>query len=388
MEKTNDPRDIPIKALRPKTKGLISDLLNPQTFISTPDGIMRNWQGLAGLCKINGNYEASLVNNPDPTSKVLNLWQTQDPDDSTIKQFILFLEEMDRFDVVADIDELIDEDIRIYRENPQRPVVKPVSLEADKYIITTHDVETICQGRPLENYDAFLLYDEDDSDFAIQVLETMEKDYNMRLCCKGHLLGGGLEMDKVITLITQRCNRVVVILSDTLFKSSVNDYLVRFTQAFGIASDTDRKIVPIAYKDVTIQSVHIGNTYILNYKRMLYFNFWDRLRDSIRVGDIDKMKLARSKPDKETTKSAVNANNDYELKPLHQAVQLNNLDAINRPPSNLSTSADSKEEKKSGLFKMLKEHLKKEKNNSVKQKAKKNKQFYKKHIKEATTVAN
>ena len=67
----------------------------------------RNWQGLAGLCKIHANYEASIVNNPDPTSKVLNLWQTQDPDSSTIKQFILFLEEMDRFDVVTDIDELI-----------------------------------------------------------------------------------------------------------------------------------------------------------------------------------------------------------------------------------------------------------------------------------------
>ena len=79
---------------------LISGLLNPQMFISTPNGVLWNWQGLAGLCKIDANYEASVVNNPDPTGKVLNLWQ--DPGTSTIKQFILFLEEMGWFDVVVD----------------------------------------------------------------------------------------------------------------------------------------------------------------------------------------------------------------------------------------------------------------------------------------------
>ena len=43
------------------------------------------------------------------------------------------------------------------------------------------------------NYDAVLLYDQDDIDFAIPVLETTEKDYNMRFICKDRdLVGGGL----------------------------------------------------------------------------------------------------------------------------------------------------------------------------------------------------
>ena len=58
-------------------------------------------------------------------------------------------------------------------------------------------------------------------------------------------------------------------------------------------------------------------------------------------------------------------------------------------PLNPSTSVDTKEEKNFGLFKMLKEHLKKEKNDCVGQKAKKSKQFYKYiYLKKATAVVS
>ena len=60
--------------------------------------------------------------------------------------------------MLLSIDRLIDEDIRIYKANPQGPEVKPASLEADKYIKTTDDVERISEGRSLVNYDVFLFY--------------------------------------------------------------------------------------------------------------------------------------------------------------------------------------------------------------------------------------
>jgi myeloid differentiation primary response protein MyD88 len=101
--------------------------------------------------------------------------------------------------------------------------------------MTTDDVLRINEGRPLEMYDAFVLYDQDDIDFAIQLLETMEKDYEMKFCVKDRdLVGGGLEMDKMIKLITERCNRLIVILSDSFFKSSANSYYLSFAQAYGI----------------------------------------------------------------------------------------------------------------------------------------------------------
>jgi myeloid differentiation primary response protein MyD88 len=246
---TSENRDVSIRVLRQKTRTLISELLNPQMYIRTEKGIHRYWLGLLGLCEIDPMYTASIEASPDPTGKILNLWCERDPQGSTIEKFVSFLDEMDRTDVIDDIADLIgqstsppcprlfrcfaDEDVRIYRANPES--IKPPSLEADQYVMTTDDVLRINEGRPLEMYDAFVLYDQDDIDFAIQLLETMEKDYEMKFCVKDRdLVGGGLEMDKMIKLITERCNRLIVILSDSFFKSSANSYYLSFAQAYGI----------------------------------------------------------------------------------------------------------------------------------------------------------
>lgn len=49
----------------------------------------------------------SLVHDPDPTNKVLTLWDERNKNESTIDKFITFLEELDRFDVIEDISPLI-----------------------------------------------------------------------------------------------------------------------------------------------------------------------------------------------------------------------------------------------------------------------------------------
>ncbi|XP_044269619.1 myeloid differentiation primary response protein MyD88 [Tribolium madens] len=399
MEVADETREVPITVLRPKTKALICDLLNPQMFIPAPNGVLRYWRGLAGLCQISSNYEATLVNDPNPTNKVLNLWYEKDPQHSTIQQLLLFLEEMDRFDVEDDILSLIDEDINIYRTNPQGYELKPLYSEADKYIITTDDVIRINEGRELEIYDAFLLYDHDDIEFAIELLDRMEKEYKMKFCVKDRdLVGGGLEMDKMIKLITERCNRLVVILSDSFFKSSANGYYLSFAHAYGIESQ--RKIIPCIYKDLTTNPPHMKCLFTLDFRRATIFNVWDRLRDSIKVPCTEKFKVNRSQSDNgQVLRSAFHQREPIGLRPLHHSVRfsssvgdLKNSEAISEPALNPSTSADNlescpehKKEKKNNLLKKIKGHFKRDKDCS---KAEKESKGLKKHLKRATAVAN
>lgn len=63
----------------------------------------------------------------------------------------------------------------------------------------------------------------------------MEKQYNLKLCVKDRdLVGGAVEHDTVIQLISKRCGRLVVIISPSFFESPVNKYLYGLAQVEGI----------------------------------------------------------------------------------------------------------------------------------------------------------
>lgn len=199
----------------------------------------RDWHGLADLCEIEGQYIPNMECNNDPTSNVLNLWYENNSETSTIQNLLSYLEEMDRYDVIYDIKELLDDDIKYYKQNPNDGAIKRPNLDADKYILTNDDVSRLNEGLELQNYDAFVLFADDDINFASQIIEVLEKEYNMKLCTKDRdLVGGGFEHDSIIKLISERCNRLIVIVSNEFFKSSANKFFYTFAQAIGIGRQT------------------------------------------------------------------------------------------------------------------------------------------------------
>lgn len=101
--------------------------------------------------------------------------------------------------------------------------------------MTIDDVNRISEGLDPQTYDAFVLFADDDIDFATELIETMEKQYNLKFCVKGRdLVGGGFEHDSVIKLISERCRRLIVILSPAFLESSSNKFFYSFAQAIGI----------------------------------------------------------------------------------------------------------------------------------------------------------
>lgn len=274
--------DTPISALRGQSKSLISRLLNATKVIPSPSGLPRDWRGLADIAGCNHSLHAGCG---DPTASVLAFWQRSQP---TIAQLIDALKEIDRWDVIDDSLQLLESDAKDYAERLQ--VSRQPCIEDDNNddsILTVDDVQCIesC-GKP-QYYDAFLLYDDSDEEFAMTILEKLEDDYKMKLCTKDRDLIGGLsfEHEAIMQLIRYRCGRLIVVVSPSFLNSPANQFLLTFAQALGI-EQRQRKIIPCVYSNFQLP-LQLRYYFILNFGRSTrQWNFWQQLSQSIRASNV------------------------------------------------------------------------------------------------------
>lgn len=103
-----------------------------------------------------------------------------------------------------------------------------------------------------------------------------------QLCVRERdLIGGTFEHDAILRMISERCERLVVVISKAFLKSSVNAFFVNFAQAMGI-QHCQRKIIPCMFEPCQLPP-SLSYLFALNYWRQSrYSNFWDKLRDSIK----------------------------------------------------------------------------------------------------------
>ncbi|XP_066247887.1 myeloid differentiation primary response protein MyD88 isoform X2 [Euwallacea similis] len=298
---------ISILALRDPTWRIISSLLNPIKLIPTEDRrLRRDWRGLAELCGISGARIPSLSNDVDPTRSVLKLWHEQLKAEATIENFLNHLEEINRFDVKDDISALIAEDIKIYKEQRQNGErVIQIAADIDNQILTTDDVNNIHEGLEPQRYDAFVLFDDDDIQFATELIANLEEK-GLKLCVKERdLVGGRCEHDAVIRLIAERCGRVIVIVSSAFLQSNANKFFYSLAQSISI-EQMYRKIIPCIYKDCGVLPPELNCYFKLDFRRSgSMWNFWDKLRDSIIATDPDKRRAKLSLPENRSESSSL-----------------------------------------------------------------------------------
>ncbi|CAG9760570.1 unnamed protein product [Ceutorhynchus assimilis] len=293
LELDNNNANNNVLVLRPATRTLISSLLNPIKLLRNERGLPRDWQGLAELCGVAGELIPSISNEHNPTATILKTWQEQIKSEATVDKLITYLEQIDRSDVVDDILPLIAEDLKYHKEHlPNGKTVKPFDFESDKSVLTRDDVNRINEGLDPQLYDAFVLFDEDDIDFATELIDNMEKNYDLKFCVKERdLVAGGSEHDAIIRLIAERCGRLIVILSQAFLQSNANKFFYSLAQSISI-DQRARKIIPCLYKDCGRLPPELDCYFKLDIRKSgTFWNFWDKLRDSIKVPE----KLPRPK---------------------------------------------------------------------------------------------
>lgn len=90
-------------------------------------------------------------------------------------------------------------------------------------------------------------------------------------------------------MISERCERLVVLFSKAFFseQSKLDDFLLTYAQAISIDQRT-RKIVPVCIDPGFKVPMQFGMYYPLRFRPEKFYNFWEQLRNSIRVADVPR----------------------------------------------------------------------------------------------------
>lgn len=361
---TTDLSKVPLVALSVRTKEVISTLLNPTKVIPTENGLPRDWRGLAHSSNLSGEILPLLMSHSDPSAYILSIWQEKQKD-ITIKDLQLALEEIDRWDIIDDTLELFEKDAAKYLASEESAEV--VKNEIDKKILTVDDIYRVRKGLKNQYYDAFLLYADEDDDFAMMTVEKLEKQYNLKLCLKDRDLIGGItfEHQAVMTLISERCNRLIVIISSNFLKSPANDFFLSYAQGSGIYKG-ERKIIPCIFGQCELPR-QLNYMFVLDYKRGSLYNFWERLRDSVETVREKELELF---PEEEASHKTVETDTKYQteenlkcLTPLEEGEVLKDvnesLNTVETPNNSKLDSVQNKNKKRSNFLPLWRKWIRK-----------------------------
>lgn len=94
------------------------------------------------------------------------------------------------------------------------------------------------------------------------------------------MFGLNFEHDAIRKLLTERCDRLIVILSPDFVMSPLNAFITKLAESLGI-EEQRRKIIPCIYKSCVKPAV-FNHIYALNYEVLESFgNFWEKLNISL-----------------------------------------------------------------------------------------------------------
>lgn len=271
--------EVPLAALCNSTREALSTHLNPLKVIPTDEGLLRDWRGLAQLAGFSGQMVALIGSKPDPTAQVLNQWRQ-----GSVGLLRSILGQLDRWDIVNDTQNMMEHDAVQFlkRKKETRSSAPELDADVDKEILTIADVYRLEQGLEPQHYDAFLLFADEDQDFAMQIMDRMETEYGLKLCLRDRDLVGGLtfEHEAIMRLIARRCNRLIVIASPNFLRSEANKFFVTFATALGIDQRL-RKVVPVMYQRCQLPP-ELTYYFWLDYSRAgKLYDFWTKLHNSI-----------------------------------------------------------------------------------------------------------
>lgn len=297
-----DYAKVPLSAMRQAAKTILSRSLNPTKVLLSEEGIQRDWRGiayLAGLCSL---YEPFMQTEQDPINKVLSLWRHEgDNQTANFDNLLKFLGKIDRWDVADDLAESLAEDAKVFKSKKyQEDLIisrREASAACDKFdkdtcgnysqdILTTEDAKNAELGLPPQMYDAFVLFADEDYDFATHLIERLEENhpkFNFKICVKDRDLIGGIaiEHEAILRIISERCERLILIVSNAFFKSPAETFFMNFAAALQIEKRR-MKILPCLIEPCELPPP------LAFYSNLKYFhdgkliNFWDKLSSSIR----------------------------------------------------------------------------------------------------------
>ncbi|XP_037093059.1 myeloid differentiation primary response protein MyD88-like isoform X2 [Pollicipes pollicipes] len=282
----------PIVALTEITKEKLALLLNGKKILPSDDGFPRDWRGVAQCLDCDNDVVQQLGRSASPTVALLERCRAR-----PVADLWRALQDVGRWDVQDDARYMIEDDVRLYQErlSSSAATSSAVSLLPglnDADLLCVGDAECLRAGRPLPTFDAFLLYDDGDTEFAAQIIERMEAR-GIKLCDKErHLLPGvTFEHQGIIRLMETRCHRVLAVLSPQFLQSAVNKFLAMFAQALGL-DKRGRMLLPCVYQKCTLPSYLMYCSRLDFTRGVGLVNAWDKMYETLSVAMVTRTRSA------------------------------------------------------------------------------------------------
>lgn len=178
----------------------------------------------------------------------------------------------------------LDEDAKAFlsrtKDTTCRKSMEIVKADPDNDIITVGDFKLSEKNLPVKQYDAFVIYNKKDEEFALKLIEKCEEN-GYSLCYKERDLLGGISMedDAVLNLVSKRCQRLIVIFSEAFLRNAMQIFITNFAHAVGIR-EGKRKIIPCLVEPCELPEM-LKFSFRLECNSR-HYNFWDKLYYSLK----------------------------------------------------------------------------------------------------------
>ena len=179
------PPDAPLWVLQTSTVQALSVLLEQERLLATEEGLLRDWRGVAELSGLAGDnivYQRISNCRDGHFAETFSAWKKLPG--ASIKDLSSVLEKIDRFDVWDDVAEKVAEDVQVAIETAAKKGLDLKNLavtdlarkriETEDDALTYEDMDCLNRGQPLPNYDAFILYSQEDSDTVADIVKNLE----------------------------------------------------------------------------------------------------------------------------------------------------------------------------------------------------------------------
>ena len=178
--------EAPLWVLRPRTVESVSVLLEQKKLLLSEEDQLRDWRGVV---EVSGLSSDTLLYQKIETSKeghFTEIFNTlKKTPDTSLKKLWKILCDIDRFDIIDDVNEMVAEDIRVAEDTAEKKGLKlnnlaVTDISRDKFeeALTYDDLNSLNLGLPLPKYDAFILYGEDDAEIVGNIVRNLEARVN------------------------------------------------------------------------------------------------------------------------------------------------------------------------------------------------------------------
>ncbi|XP_023231035.1 myeloid differentiation primary response protein MyD88-like [Centruroides sculpturatus] len=287
--------NIPAKVLNVSSRNLLYKLLNPPMEIPTERFLCKDYRGLAELMEFDYMTIRSFEATGNPTKKLIEEWELLP--NSTIGNLLEMLKQIERYDVIDDIEPLIERDVKSFVMRRQRSHEAPVQVaevsSGSRYISEYEDEDVLTRddvyirqstnGAEVAYFDAYVCFAEEDSDFVYKLAEYLESpEIGIKLCIKERNLLAGVDIyEALVRIIEERCSRMLIILSPEFLNSAECKFQTRYATGLAVAQ-RQRKLIPLMYKPCPMPTLLKYVSKVDFTKPDVYDWIWKKLLISIK----------------------------------------------------------------------------------------------------------